>query len=313
MDRKQLLRLAGVGASATGHAEKLISASGALLAIAATMAFSFYFLGSEGAAMLVASMGASAVLLFAVPHGSLSQPWPLVGGNLVSALVGVTCAKLVANPFVAGPLAVSLAIFAMHYLRCIHPPGGATALVAVVGGPAVQTLGYQYALTPVLLNVAIMLLAALAFNYPFGWRRYPAALGTAVPGTMAPAKGAAAPPPQAEGMPGPEDFDFALREVGSYIDVSRTDLAKIYRLARKHATRMSLEDLAVDNCYSDGAEGDLMVVRRVIALDGEMVHYRIVAGEGEGQTGEMSRAGFMIWQRYEVIHTGGAWHRLMAM
>lgn len=305
MDRKQLYRLIGVGAASTGHAEKILSAAGALISIAATMTLGFWMAGGVGAAMLVASMGASAVLLFAVPHGPLSQPWPLVGGNLVSAIVGVTCAKLVGDPFIAGPLAVSLAIFAMHYLRCIHPPGGATALVAVVGGPATHALGYQYVLTPVLLNVAVMLLIALAFNYSFAWRRYPAALGV-----QAPAVPPAVPAP-AISIPEAKDFDFALREVGSFLDVSRTDLAKIFRLAHKHATRMSLEDLAVDNCYSDGAPADAMAVRKVLALDGESVRYRIVAGEGEGQDGEMSRAGFMIWQRGEVIYTGGQWQRLL--
>jgi CBS-domain-containing membrane protein len=61
----------------------------------------------------------------------------------------------------------------MHYLNCLHPPGGATALSAVIGGQAVHQLGYQYLLTPVLLNVVTLLLIAIVFNYPFRWRRYP--------------------------------------------------------------------------------------------------------------------------------------------
>jgi CBS-domain-containing membrane protein len=123
-------------------------------------------------------MGASAVLLFAVPHGQLSQPWPVFGGHLVSALIGVASAKLVAPPLLAAAVAVALAISAMYYLRCIHPPGGATALTAVAGGETVHALGFHYVLTPVLLNVLIILAVALLFNFPFSWRRYPAVWAT---------------------------------------------------------------------------------------------------------------------------------------
>ena len=133
-------------------------------------------LGASASVGLVASMGASAVLLFAVPHGPLSQPWAVLGGHLVSAVVGVACTKVIAQPMLAAPVAVGLAIGTMHYLRCIHPPGGATALSAVVGGETVHQLGFHYVLTPVLLNATIILLVALLFNYPFPWRRYPLAL-----------------------------------------------------------------------------------------------------------------------------------------
>ena len=142
-------------------------------------------LGLAGSAAIIASMGSSAVLLFAVPHGPLSQPWPVFGGHLVSALVGVTCVKLIPEPMLAAAIAVALAIGAMHYLRCIHPPGGATALGAVVGGDVVHQLGYQFVVTPVMLNATTILLVALLFNAPFGWRRYPAAWATA-PNTVAP-------------------------------------------------------------------------------------------------------------------------------
>ena len=308
MTENRILKILGVMLDATGHGEKFISAVGALIAIASTMAISLYVVGAEGGAMLVASMGASAVLLFAVPHGALSQPWPLVGGNLVSALVGVTCAKLFGNPFVAGPLAVSLAIFAMHHLRCIHPPGGATALVAVVGGSGVHALGYQYVLTPVLLNVSIMLLVALAVNYPFPWRRYPASFRKTTPENVV--RQVANPE-----LLGTADFSYALREIGSYVDITEADLEKIYRLARKHALRTSPvdEELAVGNYYSNGEQAGQLSVRKVTELEGDTVSYRIVAGDGEGDTGAMSQAGFLIWQRYEVIPVDGEWHRIMPL
>ena len=170
-----LRSFAGVGANSSGHLEKWVSGAGGLTGILGVMLVSQAYLGLSGSASLVASMGASAVLLFAVPHGPLSQPWAVFGGHLVSAVIGVACVRLHANPILASALAVALAISAMHYLRCIHPPGGATALSAVAGGDAVHALGFHYVLTPVLLNVLVILLVAIVFNFPFPWRRYPAA------------------------------------------------------------------------------------------------------------------------------------------
>jgi CBS-domain-containing membrane protein len=166
---------AGIGSERAGHLEKWVSAAGGLIALVAVLEISEAQLGLDSAAALVASMGASAVLLFAVPHGPLSQPWSVFGGHLVSALVGVGCAQLIAEPVLAAAAAVGLAIGAMHYSRCIHPPGGATALSAVVGGDAVHQLGFQFVLTPVMLNVITILSVALLFNAPFAWRRYPVA------------------------------------------------------------------------------------------------------------------------------------------
>jgi len=101
-------------------AEKVVSALGSFISISLVSFISFQFTDAIGAALIAPSMGATAVLLFAVPHGRLSQPWPLFAGNLVSACVGVTCYIFVPNVFLAAGLAVGL----MHLLKCIHPPGG---------------------------------------------------------------------------------------------------------------------------------------------------------------------------------------------
>ena len=150
------------------HTEKWLSTAGGLAGILGVALISQSQLGMTGSASIIASMGSSAVLLFAVPHGPLSQPWSVFGGHLVSAIVGVTCVKLIPAPMLAAAIAVALAIGAMHYLRCIHPPGGATALGAVLGGDAVHQLGYQFVITPVMLNAITILLVALLFNAPFG-------------------------------------------------------------------------------------------------------------------------------------------------
>ena len=81
------------------------------------------------APLLIAPMGASAILLFAVPASPLAQPWPVIGGHMVAALVGVTIAHLVGTPMLAAPLAVALSFGAMTIFRCVHPPSGAIALI----------------------------------------------------------------------------------------------------------------------------------------------------------------------------------------
>ncbi len=122
-------------------------------------------LGPSAPNLLVASMGASAVLLFCVPRGDLSGPWAVLGGHVISATIGVTALYAIPDSTIAGVAAVGVAIFAMQLSRCLHPPGGATALSAVVGGKAVVT-GYAYVFTPVLLNVVVMLTVAYLFHFP---------------------------------------------------------------------------------------------------------------------------------------------------
>ncbi|MDD2720878.1 MAG: HPP family protein [Gallionella sp.] len=299
----------GIAPDTTGHGEKLISGVGGFIGILLTMWISHHYLGVQGAALLVASMGASAVLLFAVPHGPLSQPWALMGGHFFSALVGVSCAQLIVNPYVAAPVAVGLAITAMHYLRCTHPPGGATAITAVIGGAEVHKLGFQYVLTPVLANATLMLLAALVVNYFISSRRYP--VGWKKPATPA------TPATEIPAMPDRlthTDFDYALKELGTYVDVSEQELAKIYRLAVKHAWQLSDQtgQLDIGLYYSNGEQGADLVVRKVLELsnDGATVTFRVVAGDGQGAVETTTLTEFSIWQKYEVISKNGAWHRI---
>nr|VFK13950.1 MAG: HPP family protein [Candidatus Kentron sp. LFY] len=174
----KFIRFLGVQLNSAGHPERFISAVEGFLSISAVVLITRYFVPSDDAVLLVASMGASAVLLFAAPGGSFSQPWPLVGGHIVSAAIGVTSAMMIPDPLVAASVAVSVTILAMQYLKCVHPPGAATALTAVVGGPAIRDLEYWFLLVPVAINVLVILLMAIAVSYVFShWfpgRRYPA-------------------------------------------------------------------------------------------------------------------------------------------
>ncbi len=302
------VKLLGIELSPVSHAERLISTLGGFLSIYAIIQISGYFLAAQAATLVVASMGASAVLVFAVPHGPLSQPWPLVGGHLVSALVGVSCAKLIPHSALSAAAAVALAIGLMHYLRCIHPPGGATALSAVVGGGGVQALGYQYLVTPVLLNVSVILLVAVLFNLPFAWRRYPAALKRIRQQEE----------PVARAAISHEDLVYALSEVDSFIDISEQDLLAIYDLATRcsQARHLTPQRIALGHFYSNGKYGADWSVRQVIDASGAddasrgMVIFKVVAGEGRRSTGVSTRAEFARWARHEVYRDDENWRRV---
>ncbi|MBA4134067.1 MAG: HPP family protein [Flavobacterium sp.] len=123
---------------------------------------------------LIGSFGASSVLVYGVIHSPLAQPRNLIGGHLVSALIGVTVQKLAPDIlWITAPLAVSLSIVMMQITKTLHPPGGATALIAVTGSAELKNLGYWYVVSPVFIGTLILLFAALFFNNITSNRRYP--------------------------------------------------------------------------------------------------------------------------------------------
>lgn len=123
---------------------------------------------------LIGSFGASSVLLYGVIQSPLAQPRNVIGGHLLSALIGVTIARYCPLPvwFGAG-LAVSLSIVLMQVTKTLHPPGGATALIAVIGSDPIRELGYIYVISPIASGIAILLLIALLVNNATPKRSYP--------------------------------------------------------------------------------------------------------------------------------------------
>ncbi|HLA56951.1 MAG TPA: HPP family protein [Flavobacterium sp.] len=124
---------------------------------------------------MIGSFGASSVLVYGVIQSPLAQPRNLIGGHLVSAIVGVTVQKFAPDIlWITAPLAVSLSIVLMQVTKTLHPPGGATALIAVTGSAAIKNLGYWYVVSPVLSGAFILLVTALIFNNMTSKRVYPA-------------------------------------------------------------------------------------------------------------------------------------------
>lgn len=133
-----------------------------------------YFMLSD-TLFLIGSLGASSVLIYGIVNSPLAQPRNLIGGHLVSAIAGVTVHQLIPNEtWLAAALAVSLSIVLMQITKTLHPPGGATALIANIGSEKIKALGYVYVLSPVLSGVLILLAVALVFNNLTPNRSYPA-------------------------------------------------------------------------------------------------------------------------------------------
>ncbi|HWR97218.1 MAG TPA: HPP family protein [Candidatus Methanoperedens sp.] len=147
---------------------------GAVLGIAACGLLSAAVFEPRETTLLIGSFGASAVLVYAAIRSPLAQPRNLVGGHVVSALVGVASWQVFGGTlWLAAALGVSLAITAMLATRTLHPPGGATALIAVIGGPKIHALGFLYVLVPAGLGALVLLVIALAVNNAARGRRYP--------------------------------------------------------------------------------------------------------------------------------------------
>ncbi len=175
---------------------------------------------------MVASLGASAVLIIALPSSPLAQPWPVLAGTVLSYLVGVACAALVPSLSLASGLAVGLSVAVMLALRCLHPPGGGMALFAVLH-PHDSTAA---AALPVAFNVLALVLAGMAFNHLTG-RSYPHAQAT---------------PPSTRKESGAftsADLDAALSHYNQVLDVSRDDLEGLLHLAGKAAFQRTLGEL----------------------------------------------------------------------
>ncbi|MGC3985568.1 MAG: HPP family protein [Pseudorhodoferax sp.] len=205
-----------IGRAALGSAVGILVAS----LVAHALAPSLPALG------LIAPMGATAVLVFAVPASPLAQPWPAVAGNTVSALVGALCARHAGDLGLAAPLAVGLAIAAMFALRCLHPPGGATALLAALSG-----VEPGFALSPVLMDTLVIVLAGVAYNRLTG-RAYPHTM------PLRPAAAAAAPARFSAA-----DLDAALAHYDQVLDISRQDLEQLLQFAEAAAYERKFGEL----------------------------------------------------------------------
>jgi CBS domain-containing membrane protein len=217
------------------HRSILAAVVGVFVAIAMVVLISRQFLGGLGLPLLVASMGASGVILFAMPTSPMAKSWSVIGGHFVSVIVGVWSYQHLADLLWASAFAVAMSMAFMFYLRCLHPPGGAAALVCIVGGPEIHELGYRFVFTPVMMNVMIILLVAMTFEVireRFATKPLPDDWWEAVPSNRR----------SHQVTFTDNDVTQVLKQLDTFIDVNREDLAKIYSLSMLHAQTRHLHD-----------------------------------------------------------------------
>ncbi|MBS1141195.1 MAG: hypothetical protein H6R13_2648 [Proteobacteria bacterium] len=219
--RQFALRYLIADAAPLSPRERWLSALAGLLGIMLMQGILTVLPAEQGISYLLAPLGASSVILFALPHSPLAQPWSLAGGLFISALVGHFCGLWITPAFLAIGIALGLAIWLTAWLRCIHPPGGAMAVVF-----ALSAQQHSTSLLTALLNVGAALMAVLVVNNLIPGRRYPQCL----------------PPTQVAKKDRPvrrsirhEDIQHALEQLDTYLDISEEDLVRIYDLATSHA------------------------------------------------------------------------------
>ncbi|MEO5342500.1 MAG: HPP family protein [Gammaproteobacteria bacterium SHHR-1] len=278
----------GLAVLAPSWRERLVAVGGSLLTIFALYQISLALLGESASPLIVASMGATVMLLFVIPHGPLSQPWPIFGGQLISALVGLACAHYVGHDALSAALAVSLAILAMQLIRALHPPGCATALFAATHTLDGAPLGYAPMLGLMLTNLLPILALGVLLNLPFAWRRYPARLASAAT-------------PVAGGVINHEDLVMALSEMDTFVDINEDDLLRIYALAThgKELKRLHTTDIAVGETYRGANDERRQVVEIFPSEQGSQVRFRVLNGPRRGK-GSCSLYDFSHWAQDRV-------------
>ncbi|OWQ97304.1 HPP family protein [Sphingopyxis bauzanensis] len=224
--------------------DRVIACLGAFAAIAGVAGASAVLLASMSSIWLVAPIGASAVLVFAVPASPLAQPWPVIGGNMLSALVGVAVAQVVSSPEVAAALAVALAIALMSLTRSLHPPGGAAALTAVIGESAIHALGWGFPFLIVGLNSLLLVIAAMAFHRLSG-HSYPHRIRPSLMDTSTEDRS----PLDAE------DIEAVLSDIGESFDIAPDDLVAIVRAVERRAANRQLPTAVTRVCNSASRHG----------------------------------------------------------
>ena len=202
------------------YAEAMRMAVGVVLGLLVTAFISRWWGGATPEMWMVSSLGASAVLLFGMPASPMAQPWPVLGGTVVSALVGAAAQMVIADSAIACAVAVGVAIMLMVPLRCMHPPGAGIAAYVVLD----HINGVQLVAFPIMFNVVVLLMCAVIYNALTG-KRYPHPQHSLQKVTA----------PQPQGLFSSEDLDAALKHYNQVLDVSRADLEGLMLIAGRFA------------------------------------------------------------------------------
>ncbi|MBO1927908.1 HPP family protein [Thiomicrorhabdus sp. 6S2-11] len=296
--------------------EKLYSALGGFIGILAVAIISHHYADPQSAWLMTASMGASAVLLFAAPHGPMSQPWPVFGGHMVSAITALTFSLYLLpwiDPLLILAITVGVSIFAMYALGCLHPPGGATALTIVLSAEkAPSTVNFDFLAFPLLLNLVVILIIAVFFH-SLGSKKYPVFFAQNTFRKRS---------ENQEQMPDAlshEEFLSALAEIDSFVDINEQELRRILELTQVCAPTQPLiaEQLNSGGYYSNGALGRDWSVRQIKELveddqavgEKQLVIFKQKAGSEKLKTDCITVSNFLKWAAYEVEPATSGWQK----
>lgn len=288
----------GIEANSTSKTEKVISGIGAMIGILLCQIVTLQYFDTSESLLLITSMGATATLIFALPHGALSQPWSVISGHLISAVIGILSYQYISETLFASSIAVGGAVLVMYFLRCLHPPGGATALFCTQGGDKVHELGFDFLIEPLLQNIIILVGVAILFNGLFSWRRYPAHLNFRHVKS------------QSLSYLSQEDFSAALLQLDSFVDVSTEELAIIFDRAMAHADlnkpqkKLPLKEACF---YSNGSLGEGWNIKQVTQIDSSKITYQVIIGKDSGLIEQCSQRSFRKWAKFEVEYAQGSW------
>lgn len=224
--------------------ERMIACFGAALGVGLTIFISHEVIGDTVyLPWIIGPVGASAVILFAIPASPLAQPWSIIGGNTLSALIGVAVTQIISEPILAATLGVFSALAAMSIARCLHPPGGAVALAAILGAPSVPVSSALFPIGPVAVNSLILVGLGIVFHR-LSRRNYPHFPELAEKSTHATVD----PPATVRGGFNDDDVDAALVALDATFDIDRHDLKRLLRqvqlqsLVRSHG-ELTCEDI----------------------------------------------------------------------
>lgn len=205
-------------------------------------------IGISNAPLLVASLGASAVILFFIPNSPLAQPWPFIGGQLASAFIGISSALTISETASASAVAVGGSVLIMLLLRCLHPPGAATALAPVVGGESITSMGYSYMIVPVGINVGLMILLAIIINRWVMNRDYPSAFALFTETKKQ--QDNILPKTQKIGI-SKQDIELAIKNSDSFIDITASKLSHILSSAELNTFKRIRGDICCKEIMLD--------------------------------------------------------------
>ncbi|WP_298225316.1 HPP family protein [Acidocella sp.] len=260
--------------------DRLIAGLGGLICIGLTgLIGELSFGGNPALPLIVAPLGASSVLLFAVPTSPLAQPWAIIGGNTISALCGILAYRLVPDMMLAAGLAVGLAIVVMSFTKCLHPPGGAAALTAVIGGPTVVSAGFAFAFVPMALNCIVLVATGWMYHRIMG-HTYP----HVVPPKAANTHATKDPAPILRAGFHAEDVDAALAELGETFDIDRGDLNQLLQRVERQALirthgHLTCADIMSRDVVTIGPEADIQTAHALL-LEHDILALPVVDASG---------------------------------